>query len=115
LGYNPSTYVPFECVTRVVGLPRVCGLTGNDALFARVMHAAILTDALDNPSVMDGDTNICITGILGFLMDVVSIPPIPISVATTSGSISINDCCTKRGLIPLTLCDGSIYYQPCYY
>jgi hypothetical protein len=34
LGYNPSTYVPFASVTRVVGLPCICGLTGNDASFA---------------------------------------------------------------------------------
>jgi hypothetical protein len=27
----------------------------------------------------------------------------------------MDDCCTKRGLIPLTLSDGSVYYQPCYY
>jgi hypothetical protein len=64
---------------------------------------------------MDGGTNICITGILGLVFDVVSIPPIPISIATTLGSISIDSCCTKRGLIPLTLSDSSIYYQPCYY
>jgi hypothetical protein len=74
------------------------------------MRTAISMDALDNPSLMDGGTNICITGILGLLVDVVSIPPIPISVATTSGSISIDDYCTKQGLIPLTLTGGSIYY-----
>jgi hypothetical protein len=79
------------------------------------MHVAILTDASDNPSLMDGGANICITGILGLLVDANSIPPIPISVTTTSGSISVNDCCTKQGLIPLTLRDGLIYYQPCYY
>jgi hypothetical protein len=95
LGYNPSTYVPFESVTRVIGLPQVCSLTGNDASFARVMCTTISTDASDNPSLMDGGANICITGILGLLVDVVSIPPIPISVATTLGSISINNCCTK--------------------
>ena len=115
LDYNPSTYVPFDSVTRVVGLPRVCGLTGDDASFARVTRTAISMDASNNPSLMDGGANICITGILGLLIDVVLIPPIPISVATTSGSISMDDCCTKRGLIPLTLSDGSIYYQPCYY
>ncbi len=115
LGYNPSTYVPFESISQVIGLPRVCGLTGNNASFARVMCAAITTDASDNPSLMDGGTNIFIMGILGLLVDVVSIPPIPISFATTSGSISVDDCCTKQGLIPLTLSNGSIYYQPCYY
>jgi hypothetical protein len=95
LGYNPSTYVLIESISWVVGLPQVCGLTGDDASFACVMRAAITTDALDNPSLMDGGVNICITGILGLLVDVVSIPPIPISVATTSESISVDDCCTK--------------------
>jgi hypothetical protein len=110
LGYNPSTYVPFECVIWVVGLPQVCGLMGDNASFVRVMRAAISTDALDNPSLMDSGANICITGKLGLLVDVISIPPIPLSVATTLGSVSKNDCCTKRGLIPLTLSDGSIYF-----
>ena len=27
----------------------------------------------------------------------------------------MDDCCTKKGLIPLTLEDGSVYYQPCYF
>jgi hypothetical protein len=94
LGYNPSTYVSFESISWVVGLPQVCGLTGNNASFARIMRAAITTDASDNPSLMDGGTNICITGILGLLVDIISIPPIPISIATTSGSIFIDDCCT---------------------
>jgi hypothetical protein len=34
LGYNPSTYVPFESITQVVGLPQVCGLMGDEASFA---------------------------------------------------------------------------------
>jgi hypothetical protein len=44
-----------------------------------------------------------------------SIAPLPISVATVGGSVSNDDCCTKQGLLPLTLDDGSIYYQPCFY
>jgi hypothetical protein len=69
----------------------------------------------DNLSLMDGGANICITGILGLLVDAISIPPLPISVATQSGEILHDDCCTKRGLLPLTLADGSLYYQTCYY
>jgi hypothetical protein len=64
---------------------------------------------------MDGGANICITGILEFLVNLENIPPLPISVATTSTSFSLDNCCTKKGLIPLTLMDCSIYYQPCYY
>jgi hypothetical protein len=79
------------------------------------MRAAVGWDIFDNPSLMDGGTNICITGILGLLVDVISIPPSPILVANTSGSLLLDDCCTKWGLVPLTLSDGSVYYQPCYY
>jgi hypothetical protein len=120
---TPSTgfgdYIPhgdtMDSVTRVVGLPRVFGLKGDEQSYAKVTRAALPMDAIDNPSLMDGGANICITGVLSLLVDVVSIPPLPISVATKSGSISLDDFCTKRGLIPLELSDGAVYYQPCYY
>jgi hypothetical protein len=102
-------------VTRVVGLPQVYGLRGDEGSFVKVMRSYVPLDSIDNPSLMDGGANICITGILGLLVDVETIPPLPISVATTSNTFSLDDCCTKKGLIPLTLEDGSIYYQPCYY
>jgi len=47
-------------------------------------------------------------------VDVVTIAPLPISVAMKTGDLSMDDFCTKKGLIPLTLADGSVYYQPCY-
>jgi hypothetical protein len=47
--------------------------------------------------------------------DNVSIPPLPILVATTLGSFLLDDCCTKWGLILLTLSNSLVYYQPCYY
>jgi hypothetical protein len=46
-----------DSVTRVVGLPRVYGLKGDERLFVRVMKAAVGWDAFDNPSLMDGGTN----------------------------------------------------------
>ena len=79
------------------------------------MQSAGHLDPRDHPSLMDGGANICITGILSLLVGVKTIPPLPISVATTSGSFSLDDCCRKKGLIPLTLLDGLVYYQPCYY
>ena len=48
-------------------------------------------------------------------MDIVTIPPLPISVVTTTHEFSVDACCTKKGLLPLTLTDGSTYYQECYY
>jgi hypothetical protein len=53
--------------------------------------------------------------VLDLLIDVETIAPVPISVATKGDSLSLDDCCTKKGLLPLTLDDGSIYYQPCFY
>ena len=52
---------------------------------------------------------------LSLLVDTISIPPMPISVAVEGAGASIADCCTKRGLLPLQLKDGDVYFQPCYY
>jgi hypothetical protein len=64
--------------------------------------------------LIDGGANICITGDLDSLFDVVAIPPLSISVAV-EGTSSIDDCCTARGLTPIQLDDGSIYWQVCYF
>ncbi len=108
-------YKPMDSVTHVVGIPQICGLKCDNDMVARVTRLAVAMDALDNPSLMDGGASICITEILSLLVDVESIPPLPISVTTTSGSVSLDDCCTKRGLLPLTLANGLVYFQPCYY
>jgi hypothetical protein len=108
-------FAPMDSVTRVVGLPRVCGLKCESDMVARVTRLATALAAADNPSLMDGGANICITGILSLLVDVETITPLPISAATTPGSISLDDCCTKQGLLLLTLADGSAYCQLCYY
>ncbi len=65
--------------------------------------------------MVDGGANICLTGTLSLLVDTISIPPMPISVAVEGAGTSIADCCTKRGLLPLQLMDGGVYFQPCYY
>jgi len=51
---------------------------------------------------------------LDSLFDVVAIPPLSISVAV-EGASSIDDCCTARGMTPIQLDDGSIYWQVCYF
>jgi hypothetical protein len=66
-------------------------------------------------SMVDGGANICLTGTLSLLVDTISIPPMPISVAVEGVGASIADCCTKRGLLPLQLTDGGVYFRPCYY
>jgi hypothetical protein len=55
-----------------------------------------------------------LAGDINLLVDVVTIPPLLISVAL-HGDIILDDCCTARGLLPLQLDDGSVYWQICYY
>jgi hypothetical protein len=110
--------IPSEGVQPVVGLPRVVGLHDSTGSYARVNHlaySATTHDTTSHPSMMDGGANICVTCVLGLLVDISSIPPLPITVATKTDHISIDDCCTKRGYLPLTHTDGSVYYQICYY
>jgi hypothetical protein len=65
--------------------------------------------------MVDGGSNVCITGNLRSLVDVVNINPIPILVALEGSSSSYNDCFTKRGFLPLSLTNGTSYLQMCYY
>ncbi len=111
--------LPMDSVTHVVGLPHVIGLCGDKDSYARVtacVNSAAAGSTLGStPPMVDGGANICVTGLLKLLVDVETIPPLPISVATKTGKLSLDSCCTKKGLLPLTLDDGSLYYQPCYY
>ncbi len=93
----------------------MCSLTHNENIVVKVLCTATNYDDFNICSLIDGGANICITGLLDLLVKVVSIPPLPISVATKTGGVSLDDCCTKKVLLPLTLEDGSFYYQPCYY
>jgi hypothetical protein len=97
-------------ILKVVGLPRVCGLTHNNNIVVKVLCTVTNYDNFDICSLNDGGANFCIMGLLDLLVKVVSIPPLSISVATKTGGISLDDCCTKKVLLPLTLEDGSFYY-----
>jgi hypothetical protein len=72
-----------DSVTHVICEPRVCGLHGDSS-------SAV---TLREDPLVDGGSNICVTGDLGILLDVVDIQPISIS--------SLDDCITKEGLLPL--------------
>jgi hypothetical protein len=56
--------------------------------------------------------DVCITGDLGILLDVIDIAPISISVAIEGVPSSSVDCITKRGLLPLTMTNGSHSTNP---
>ncbi len=104
LGGQPQPLLR-DSITRVVGLMRVCGLELDSDLLVKVSRAHGVFDVVDNPSLVDGGANICITGILDLLVDMETIALLPILVVTLSGQISLDDCCTKKGLLPLTLND----------
>jgi hypothetical protein len=65
-------------------------------------------------SLVDGGANICVTGDIALLNDLISIPPLPISVAL-HGESTMDDCCTAHGRLPIQLDDGLVFWQQCYY
>jgi hypothetical protein len=87
-------------VTHVVCSPHVYGLNGNSRSSIK----------LHTDRMIDGGSNICVTGDLGSLLDVVDIKPITISVALEGSSTSYDDCIIKQGLLPMSLSDGTTYY-----
>jgi hypothetical protein len=58
---------------------------------------------------MDGGTNIFLTGDISILADAVDIPPLPVTVVLNGNGSFLDDCCTKKGYIPLTLSNGTIH------
>jgi hypothetical protein len=96
-------------VTYVSASPRVCDLTSADTSSVRLVPP-------DNSCpLIDGGSNICMTSNANLLVDSVDIPPVTISVALRGGPSSFNDTITKQGFLPLTVLDGTKYFQPCYY
>ena len=96
-----------DSVTRVVGSPRVFGLRTDCSSYAQVKRTSA--------TLIDGGANICLTGDLNLLVDVVEIPPLAISVAINGEEPHIDDSCTRRGYLPLNLSDGSTHWQLCFY
>ena len=64
---------------------------------------------------MDVGANIRLTGDPTILADATNIPPLPITVALNGNMPTVDDCCTMKGYISLTLSDGSIHWQLCYH
>jgi hypothetical protein len=101
---------PPNSVTHIVCSPRVCGVHSDIKSSITIGHDTSLVNKM-----VDGGSNVCVTGNLGNLLDVVDIELITILVALEGAPATYNDCITKRGLLPLSLSDGSLYYQPCFY
>ena len=98
-------YPPSASVIRVVVTPRVFGIKDD-------CHSSV---KVNDWSLMDAGANICLTGNLEILADAVAIPPLPITVALNGNGSTVDDCCTKRGFLPLALSDGTIHWQLCYF
>jgi hypothetical protein len=101
-----------DSIMHVVCSPRVGGIKGDDDSSVRIMR---VTDSTTNGNLIDGGSNVCVMGDLNILLDVVDIAPIDILVALSGSSSLLNDKLSKSGLLPLTLLDGTIYYQTCFY
>jgi hypothetical protein len=97
-------------VMHVVCSPRVCGVQGNARLMVTICWVSKPTSHM-----IDRGLNVCVTGDLGSLLDVVNIKPVTISVTLEGSPTLYDDCITKRGLLPLLLFDGTTYYQTCFY
>jgi len=98
-------FPPSAIIIWVVVTPRVFGIKDDSRSSIKINEWLL----------MDAGANICLTGDLGILADAVDIPPLPITVALNGKGSSADDCCTKRGFIPLALSDGTIHWQLCYY
>jgi hypothetical protein len=101
-----------DSITHIICSLRVCGIKGDDDSSVRIMR---VKDFTTNGNLIDGGSNVCVTGDLNFLLDVVDIAPIDISVALSGSSFLLNNKISKRSLLPLTLLNGTTYYQTCFY
>ena len=98
-------FPPSASVISVAVTPRVFGIKDDSRSSVQV----------NDWSLMDAGANICLTGNLEILADAINIPPLPVTVTLNGHGTSVDDCCTKRGYIPLALSDGTIHWQLCYY
>ena len=86
--------------------PRVCNVKGDSTIIKPTIQTS--------NQLVDTGANVCITNNINNLVDVENIAPFSISVATDGGNTN-NNSCTKKGLLPLRLDNGTTLYVPCYY
>ncbi len=96
--------------THVVCALRICGLCCDTT-----SSVQLLNDTTPRDKIFDGGSNVCVTGNLGALLDVLNIDLIAISVALEGAPSSFDNCITKQGLLPLLRSDGTLYYQMYFY
>ncbi len=99
----PDFPLVMDSVTRVVGYPHVFGLPSDSSSYVQVRRMVTL--------LINGGANICLTGDLDLLVDVVEIPPLPILAAVNAEDSTLDVSCTRWGYLPLTLSDGSTHWQ----
>jgi hypothetical protein len=106
LTFNDASIRPqaFSTIIRIAARPRVFGVLSDSGSSVRIRKL-----------LMDGGANICLNGDLTNLVSIVDIPPMPITVAVAGTAVTIDNCCTKHGFIPLVCTDGSVYWQLCFY
>jgi hypothetical protein len=99
----PDFPLVMDSITQVVGSPRVFGLQDNSRSSVLVWKTS--------STLIDGGANICLTGDLDMLVDVVDILPLSILVAINGNAPTVDDWCTQKGYLPLTLSNGSTHWQ----
>ncbi len=107
--YPPLPPSLLDCITHLIGSPCVCGINDTDATLVTIVPTG------DTCPLIDGSLNMCFTGDLHLLVNLIDIPPVAISVALDGPPSLCDDTIRKRGHLPLTLSDGTTYYQSCYY
>ena len=94
-------------ITQVVGSPQLFGLRDDSWSYVLVWKTS--------SSLIDGGANICLTGDLDMMVNVVDIPPLPISMAVNRDAPALDNPYTRQGYLPWTLSDGSTHWQLRFY
>ena len=66
-------------------------------------------------SCLNSAFRICLTGDINILVDIIEILPLPILVAVHGDVPTLDNSCTCRGYLQLTLSNGSTHWQLCFY
>jgi hypothetical protein len=79
---HPNEAQPFSSITCMLSCSQVLGFRQDSMSYVRIARTAG-TPVGSLESLVDGGTNICVTGDIALLSDVISIPPLPIFIGFT--------------------------------